>query len=97
MPNCFRPTQLSPTEMPSKGTIVYGPYANVNINAQHELLIHFENNSPFLTTTKLQREIKVSHWGNAAFANTLDLLHSGATLKVCAYGEVLHDSCLSIS
>jgi oligosaccharyltransferase complex subunit alpha (ribophorin I) len=43
--------------------------------------IHFENNAPFLTITNLERVIEVSHWGNIAVEETIDLKHSGAALK----------------
>lgn len=31
--------------------------------------------------TNLERVIEVSHWGNIAIEETIDLLHSGAILK----------------
>lgn len=43
--------------------------------------IHYENNSPFLVVTRLERVIEISHWGNIAVEETIDLLHSGALLK----------------
>lgn len=42
--------------------------------------IHYENNSPFLTVSKLTRTIEVSHWGNIAVEETIDMYHSGAQL-----------------
>ena len=48
---------------------------------QSELLVHYENNSPFLTVTKLTRTVEVSHWGNIAVEEILDIVHSGAKLK----------------
>lgn len=45
------------------------------------MVIHYENNSPFLTVTRLERTIEVSHWGNIAVEETIDILHSGAVLK----------------
>lgn len=44
-------------------------------------MIHYENNAPFLTITNLLRVIEVSHWGNIAIEETIDLLHTGAILK----------------
>ena len=44
-------------------------------------MVHFENNSPFLTVTQMTRVIEVSHWGNIAVEETYDLVHSGAVLK----------------
>lgn len=43
--------------------------------------IHYENNSPFLTITKLLRVIEVSHWGNIAVEEYIDIRHTGAKLK----------------
>jgi len=45
------------------------------------MVIHYENNSPFLTVTNLERLIEVSHWGNIAVEETVDIFHSGALLK----------------
>lgn len=43
--------------------------------------VHYENNAPFLTITNLERLIEVSHWGNIAVEETIDLKHCGAALK----------------
>lgn len=48
---------------------------------QVELLVHYENNTPFLTVTRMTRVIELSHWGNIAIEETYDLVHSGAVLK----------------
>lgn len=45
------------------------------------MIIHYENNSPFLTVTRLERTIEISHWGNIAVEETIDIVHSGAELK----------------
>jgi len=50
-------------------------------NFQDKMSIHYENNAPFLTITNLERVIEVSHWGNIAVEETIDLKHSGAALK----------------
>lgn len=73
-------SQLKPTTK-SDSTITYGPYENVKPFEQSELSIHFENNSPFLVVTNLIRTIEVSHWGNIAVEETVDLYHYGAALK----------------
>lgn len=44
-------------------------------------MVHFENNSPFLSVSPLVRHIEVSHWGNIAVEETLDIYHTGAKLK----------------
>lgn len=73
-------SQLKPTSK-SDSSITYGPYENVKPFEQSELSVHFENNSPFLTVNNLQRTIEVSHWGNIAVEETVDMYHSGAKLK----------------
>ncbi|XP_035773213.1 dolichyl-diphosphooligosaccharide--protein glycosyltransferase subunit 1-like [Anopheles albimanus] len=73
-------TQFKPSSH-ADSTIVYGPYDSVTAFSQEPLAIHFENFSPFLTISRLYRTIEVSHWGNIAVEETVDILHSGATLK----------------
>lgn len=46
-----------------------------------EIAVHFENHNPFLTVTRLERVIEVSHWGNIAVEETIDMVHAGALLK----------------
>lgn len=64
--------------------IVYGPYTDVKpftSGAPRSLVIHYENNSPFMAVTNLDRLIEVSHWGNIAIEETIQILHTGAILK----------------
>lgn len=49
--------------------------------AQDTMKIHYENNTPFLTISSITRTIEVSHWGNIAVEETIDLRHTGAILK----------------
>jgi oligosaccharyltransferase complex subunit alpha (ribophorin I) len=77
---------LSHTQKPTPvnkqdATLVYGPYKDVAANSQTELSVHYENNSPFLAVTHLTRLIEISHWGNIAVEETLDIRHTGAQLK----------------
>jgi len=65
----------------SDKTITYGPYENVEPFKQVELVVHYENNTPFLTVSRMTRVIEISHWGNIAVEETYDLVHSGAVLK----------------
>lgn len=65
----------------SDQTINYGPYDNVAPFTRQEITLHYENNNPFLTVSNLQRWIEVSHWGNIAVEETIDMYHSGAKLK----------------
>lgn len=80
-PNIISYSRLKPTSTPVDTSINYGPYENVAPFSQDPMKIHFENNSPFLTITRLERVIEVSHWGNIAIEETIDLLHTGALLK----------------
>ncbi|XP_030061927.1 dolichyl-diphosphooligosaccharide--protein glycosyltransferase subunit 1 [Microcaecilia unicolor] len=61
--------------------IEYGPFKDVEPFSQDTLKVHYENNSPFLTITSMVRVIEVSHWGNIAVEETVDLKHTGANLK----------------
>jgi len=73
-------TQLKPSSQ-SDTQISYGPYENIAPNSKYEIVIHYENNTPFMTITRLERTIEVSHWGNVAVEETIDIIHSGALLK----------------
>lgn len=44
------------------------------------MVVHFENNIPFLTVTEMTRLIEVSHWGNIAVEETLIIQNLGAAL-----------------
>lgn len=73
-------SQLKPVSK-SDTSITYGPYDNIKPFEQSEMKVHYENNSPFLRVTSLTRTIEVSHWGNIAVEETIDLAHYGAALK----------------
>jgi oligosaccharyltransferase complex subunit alpha (ribophorin I) len=73
-------TQLKPSSQ-SDTQLNYGPYENVAPLTKEELVVHYENQTPFMTVTNLERVIEVSHWGNIAVEETIDLVHSGAVLK----------------
>nr|CAG4650912.1 EOG090X04O4 [Simocephalus serrulatus] len=73
-------TKVKPSSQ-SDSTITYGPYDNVAPLSEENILIHFENNAPFLSVANLLRHIEVSHWGNIAVEETLDVYHGGAKLK----------------
>jgi len=75
-----RYSQLKPVSK-SDSSIVYGPYTDIKPFEQNEMRIHYENNSPFLKVNNLVRTIEVSHWGNIAVEETIDLFHYGAQLK----------------
>lgn len=73
-------TQFKPSSQ-ADSTVTYGPYDNVPAFSLEPMNIHFENYTPFLTVTQLERTIEVSHWGNIAVEETIDIVHSGAELK----------------
>jgi len=50
-------------------------------NSAKEVSVHYENNSPFLTVTEMTRVVEVSHWGNVAVEEDIDMRHTGAKLK----------------
>ncbi|KAM9860292.1 dolichyl-diphosphooligosaccharide--protein glycosyltransferase subunit 1 [Aulostomus maculatus] len=68
---------------PSKNdeVIEYGPFRDVAPFSEDTMKIHYENNTPFLTISSITRIIEVSHWGNIAVEETIDLRHTGAILK----------------
>lgn len=73
-------TKTKPVSL-SENVISYGPYDEKAPFSEAALKVHEENNSPFLTVTGLERVIEVSHWGNIAVEEHVDIRHSGATLK----------------
>lgn len=73
-------TKFKPVSQ-SDSFITYGPYEKLSPFSYEELNIHFENNNKFLTVTRLERNIEISHWGNIAVEEHIDLLHTGALLK----------------
>ncbi|KAG5866212.1 hypothetical protein JTB14_035253 [Gonioctena quinquepunctata] len=73
-------TKLKPVTM-SDTTISYGPYSSIQPFTQDEMVVHYESNAPFLTVTRLERYIEVSHWGNVAVEEHIEIRHTGAKLK----------------
>lgn len=73
-------SQVKPVTL-SDNQITYGPYDNIAAFTTEELIIHYENQTPFMTVTHLERVIELSHWGNIAIEETIDIVHSGAQLK----------------
>lgn len=73
-------TKIKPVSQ-TGSAIVYGPFEKQPPYAHEELVVHFENNNKFLTVTRLERTIEISHWGNIAVEEHIDLLHTGAFLK----------------
>ncbi|XP_034950186.1 dolichyl-diphosphooligosaccharide--protein glycosyltransferase subunit 1 [Chelonus insularis] len=73
-------TKIKPVSS-NEHTVVYGPFDKRVPFTYEEITVHFENNNKFLTVTRLERVIEISHWGNIAVEETIDLLHTGALLK----------------
>jgi len=73
-------TKVKPVSQ-SENTISYGPYENQEAFSDVELRVHYENNQPFLTITSMERIIEVSHWGNIAVEEHIEIRHTGAELK----------------
>lgn len=73
-------TKVEPTSY-SDSHILYGPYKDVPPLSISKIEIHYENNSPFLVASLLERRIEVSHWGNVAVEEDITLEHTGAKLK----------------
>jgi oligosaccharyltransferase complex subunit alpha (ribophorin I) len=79
------PKPISFTEQnPSKyasDKVSYGPYEKQKPYTQNAISIHYENNAPFLVATEVERIIEVSHWGNIAVEEHIEVVHKGAQLK----------------
>ncbi|XP_077983571.1 dolichyl-diphosphooligosaccharide--protein glycosyltransferase subunit 1-like [Glandiceps talaboti] len=73
-------SKLNPVSL-DEDVITYGPYDDTAPFSEDSMKIHYENNNAFLAVTSMERVIELSHWGNIAVEETLDIRHSGATLK----------------
>lgn len=73
-------TKLKPVSQQDT-TITYGPYNNIEPLSFDQMSIHYENNAPFLTVTRIERLIEISHWGNIAVQENTEIYHNGAKLK----------------
>lgn len=74
-------TKLKPSSTANQN-INYGPYENIAAFTQSKLQVHYENNSPFLTVSKLDRNIHLSIWsGVISIEEVIDIHHDGAKLR----------------
>ncbi|PIO62950.1 ribophorin I [Teladorsagia circumcincta] len=73
-------TQVSPTSQENE-RVIYGPYKDQPAFNSKPIKIHYENNSPFVVATSIERTIEISHWGNIAVEEFIELVHKGAELK----------------
>uniref|UniRef100_A0A1I7W677 Dolichyl-diphosphooligosaccharide--protein glycosyltransferase subunit 1 n=1 Tax=Heterorhabditis bacteriophora TaxID=37862 RepID=A0A1I7W677_HETBA len=74
-------TALAPSKQESD-RVIYGPYYNSPPFNTKIIKIHYENNGPFVVATTVERRIEISHWGNIAVEDYIELVHKGAQLKV---------------
>eukprot|EP01105_Mastigella_eilhardi_P005868 TRINITY_DN17559_c0_g1_i1.p1 TRINITY_DN17559_c0_g1~~TRINITY_DN17559_c0_g1_i1.p1 ORF type:complete len:509 (-),score=153.54 TRINITY_DN17559_c0_g1_i1:61-1542(-) len=73
-------TEKAPTSAVNE-TLIYGPYERVAAMSWDNMRVHFENDSPFITITNVERELEVSHWGsNLAVEEHYWVRHDGARL-----------------
>ena len=72
-------TRVAPANVNDKD-IVYGPYGDIAPFSNAKVIIHFENNGPFVGVVSLQRLLEVSHWGNIAVEEHLHVKHQGKDL-----------------
>ena len=82
-------SRVSPVNKNEK-EITYGPYSDLPAFSQAKMVVHFENNGPFIGVVSLERIIEVSHWGNIAVEEHVHIKHIG----VCVSGE---GGCVSVS
>nr|CAG4643894.1 EOG090X04O4 [Lepidurus arcticus] len=73
-------SKLKPTAQ-NDNTITYGAYENIEPFTIDEMLIHYESNAAFLSVVNYERHVELSHWGNIAIEETIDIEHTGAKLK----------------
>ncbi|KAH8246780.1 hypothetical protein KR038_010357, partial [Drosophila bunnanda] len=78
--NILSHTQVKPYSV-SANKITLGSYENVEAFSQEPLVIHYENSSPFVTVNTLERTLEISHWGNIAVQEAIQMTHTGAKLK----------------
>ncbi|VDO03043.1 unnamed protein product [Rodentolepis nana] len=64
----------------STNKIIYGPFENVAPFEKRVAKFNYENTSPFLAITSLERSIEISHWGNIAIENQVSIRNYGAKL-----------------
>ena len=85
-------TKLKPSSQ-SDNVLTFGPYENIAPLSISECQVHYENNNPFLTITSLERTIEVSHWGNIAVEEKIEIVHTGAKLKVKSISSASFSIC----
>ena len=74
-------TRVSPVST-NENEINYGPYSDLPAFSHAKILLHFENNGPFIKVASLERLIEVSHWGNVAVEEHYHITHFGRSRSV---------------
>lgn len=65
----------------SSDKIVVGPTSSIKPYTVTPMKVHYENNNAFIVVTSLKRTVEVSHWGNIAIEDHVEIVHKGAALK----------------
>lgn len=73
-------TNVSPSTKESN-RVNYGPYENQEAYVNKPIKVHYENNSPFIVATQVDRLIEISQWGNIAVEENIQLVNVGAKLE----------------
>jgi len=78
-------SRVSPVNT-NENEITYGPYTDLPAFSHAKMVLHFENNGPFIGAISLERIIEVSHWGNIAVEEHVHIRHLGKCGCGCGYG-----------
>ena len=81
-------TRISPVNT-NDNEITYGPYSDVGAFSLTKIVVHFENNGPFIRVLDLQRIIEVSHWGNIAVEEHVHIKHCGELCRRSCLWSIL--------
>merc|ERR1739844_358375 len=73
-------SKLKPVSV-SDAVITYGPYANVEPLSFDEMSVHYENNSPFLVVSHMERVVELKKKKKNKIAEPIEARHNGAALK----------------
>lgn len=84
LPSSSRLESFTKASKMTTGTnkLIYGPFKDVPANQAEPLIIHYENNSPFVAVTSLFRKVELSPWAKSIdVVNEVKVTHVGAKLK----------------
>ena len=74
-------TRVAPVNT-NENEINYGPYSDLPAFSHSKIVLHFENNGPFIKVAALERLIEVSHWGNVAVEEHYHITHFGRSWSI---------------